>query len=122
MRHRPLLLVLPFLVLPFLVLACSFRRDPPPGASGSEIYRLQNCANCHGDAREGTRNGPALRSLKAHWDPERLARYFDDPRAMVAEDARLQALDQEYSGDMGRYDNLNLGQRRTLAWWLISNE
>lgn len=109
------------LLLPLLTLACSFRRDPPPGASGAEIYRLQNCANCHGDKREGTRNGPPLRGLAAHWDAERLARYFADPRALVAEDARLRALDQEYSGDMGRYDNLNLGQRRTLAWWLISN-
>jgi cytochrome c2 len=112
---------LPLLLLPLLALSCSSRRDPPAGASGGEIYRLQNCANCHGDAREGTRLGPALRSLKAHWDPERLARYFADPRAMLAEDARLRALEQEYSGDMDRYDNLSLGQRRTLAWWLISN-
>lgn len=117
-RRLPLLL---FSLLVLLPLACSFRRDPPPGASGSEIYRLQNCANCHGEAREGTRLGPALKGLKPHWDPERLARYLADPRAMLAEDPRLRALDQEYSNNMGRYDNLNIGQRRTLAWWMISN-
>lgn len=112
---------LALLVLPFLALACSFRRQPPPGASGAEIYRLQNCANCHGEEREGTRRGPPLAGLRANWNAERLAEYLVDPPAMVARDARLVAYDEQYgSSDMGRYDNLDLGQRSTLAAWLLA--
>jgi mono/diheme cytochrome c family protein len=104
-----------------LALACSFRRQPPPGASGAEIYRLQNCANCHGERREGTRRGPALAGLRARWTIERLAAYLADPPAMLETDARLASLDEQYgSSDMGRYDNLDLAQRSTLAAWLLA--
>jgi cytochrome c553 len=110
------LLLLPLGLAP----ACSFRRQPPPGASGAEIYRLQNCANCHGEVREGTRLGPPLAGLRAHWTRARLTEYLADPRPMVEADARLSALDERYgSSDMGRYDNLDLSQRSTLAEWLL---
>jgi hypothetical protein len=50
-----------------------------------------------------------------------LAGYFLDPRAMVASDPRLSALDQSFgSSDMGRYDNLDAAQRATLAAWLLA--
>lgn len=102
---------------------CSLRRQPPPGASGAEIYRLQNCANCHGEGREGTRRGPPLAGLRSNWTRARLAEYMLDPRPMVARDARLARLDQQYgSSDMGRYDNLDLVQRSTLADWLLAAE
>ena len=106
-----------------LLPACLFRRQPPPGASGAEIYRLQNCANCHGKAREGTRLGPPLEGLAQHWTRARLAEYLVDPRPLVASDARLSALDQHYgSSDMGRYDNLDLALRTALADWLLAPE
>ena len=110
---------LPLLLLPWLALACS--SAPPPGASGSEIYRQQGCASCHGDKRQGTSDGPTLMGLRAHWDPERLARYLEDPGAIRREDSRLRALDEQYPGEKDAYDHLSIGQRRTLAWWLISN-
>lgn len=108
-------------LLPFLALACSFRRQPPPGASGAEIYRLQNCANCHGEEREGTRRGPPLAGLRSNWSAERLAEYLADPPAMVANDARLALFDEQFgSSDMGRYDNLDMEQRTRLAAWLLA--
>lgn len=109
-------------LLPGLVLACSFRRQPPTGASGDVIYRLQNCANCHGEEREGTHLGPPLAGLGERWSVELLAEYLADPSVMVARDARLAALDVQFgASDMGRYDNLDLAQRRTLAAWLLSS-
>jgi len=117
MKHRLLALsLLPLL----LVVACSLRKQPPPGASGEVIYELQNCANCHGPAREGTRLGPALAGLDPSWTRERLAEYLDDPRAMVAREPRLQELDRTWSTDMGRYDNLSQDQRLVLADWLLA--
>jgi cytochrome c553 len=108
------------LALVGLLGACLFRRQPPPGASGAEIYRLQNCANCHGEAREGTRLGPPLADLRAHWSAARLAEYFLDPRPVIEQDARLVELDRSFgSSDMGRYDNLDLEQRTHLAEWLL---
>jgi mono/diheme cytochrome c family protein len=112
---------LAFLALSVSALACSLRTQPPPGASGAEIYRLQNCANCHGEEREGTRRGPPLAGLRSYWDAERLAEYLVDPPAVVARDKRLAAYDEQYgSSDMGRYDNLDLAQRSTLAAWLLA--
>lgn len=115
--------ILALLLLSSLVAtaACSLRRQPPPGADGAEIYRLQNCANCHGDAREGTRRGPPLAGLRANWDSARLAEYLADPASMVARDPRLMTLDERFGGiQMGRYDNLDLAQRTTLAQWLLA--
>jgi len=123
MSSRALLLTVPALVLVLVpVLACSFRRQPPPGAPGDEIYRLQNCANCHGEAREGTRLGPPLGEVARHWDVEHLAAFLADPRPVVEGDGRLGAYRATYgSSRMGPYDNLDLDQRRTLAAWLLAN-
>jgi len=111
----------PLLLLPLLfVTACSTRRPPPPGASGDVIYALQNCANCHGEDRQGTKLGPSLRPLSSEWTRERLAEYLADPRAMVAGDARLAELDRAFSADMGRYDNLSHDERLVLAGWLLA--
>ena len=115
------LLPITFVVPALFLLACSLRQQPPPGASGAEIYRLQNCANCHGEEREGTRRGPPLAGLDEHWTAERLAEYLSDPGATIAGDARLRAMDEDFgSSNMGRYDNLDPEQRRTLAAWLLA--
>ena len=114
-RLRPLLAAL------VLAAGCSTRRQPPPGASGDVIFELQNCANCHGPAREGTRLGPPLAGLTAHWTREPLAEYLADPRAMVAREARLAELDKAWSSDMGPYANLSHGERLVLADWLLAH-
>ncbi|MEQ1891078.1 MAG: cytochrome c [Planctomycetota bacterium] len=107
------------LVVTLLSAACSTRRPPPPGASGDVIYELQNCANCHGPAREGTRLAPPLAGLAAHWTRDSLAEYLADPRAMVAREARLKELDKAWSSDMGPYANLSHEERLVLADWLL---
>ena len=99
--------------------ACSLREDPPPGASGADIYALQNCANCHGQLGRGSSLGPPLASLGRHWTSELLVEYLADPRLFVERDERLAALSAEYSGQMSRYDNLSVEQRRVLAEWLL---
>lgn len=119
MKIAPLSTLLPLVPLA-LVAACSTRRPPPPGASGDVIYQLQNCANCHGEDRRGTRLGPSLVPLASSWTRESLASYLADPRAMVAADERLAALDREFSADMGRYDNLSQDERLVLAGWLLA--
>lgn len=114
---------LPFagIVLALLSLcACSLRRQPPPSADGATIYRLQNCANCHGERGEGkSRHGPALRDLGAHWKRDALAEFLDDPVPVAERDPRLRELQERSGGKMGRYDNLDLPLRLTLADWLL---
>ena len=62
------------------------------------------------------RRGPPLAGLRANWDSARLAEYLADPASMVARDPRLMTLDERFGGiQMGRYDNLDLAQRTTLA-------
>ena len=97
------------------VLACATPQQPPPGASGAEIYALQLCSNCHGDAGQGNRLGPPLRDLATRWTREELADFFADPDRWEAEDARLGGLADEYSGDMKTYENLSLDERLRLA-------
>ncbi len=101
-------------------LACALRRPPPPGASGAQIYELQNCANCHGEEGAGTSRGPALRELSRHWTRERLVDYLADPQAVAAVDPRLRARGREFSSEMGPYDNLTAEQRGVLADWLLA--
>ena len=101
--------------------ACSLRQAPPPGATGDEIYALQNCANCHGLDRKGMPNGPALADLERHWTRDTLAEFLRDPKAFVKTDARVAALKNQYSTGMGRYDALTLDQRLVLASWLLTN-
>ena len=111
------------LVVASLVLlgtACQTRKDPPAGAGGDLIYELQNCANCHGENGEGNMLGPPLARLSSHWTAEELTEYLADPDAMLAGDERLQGIAKGYSGQMSRYDNLSLEQRRVLAEWLLA--
>ncbi|MEN8162274.1 MAG: cytochrome c, partial [Myxococcota bacterium] len=100
--------------------ACSSRVDPPPGASGEEIYALQNCANCHGERGEGRSLGPPLRELAASWTVADLGRYLARPADFIERDPRLRSLDAEYTAEMNRYDNLTDDERRVLAEWLLT--
>lgn len=94
----------------------------PPGASGADIYVLQSCGACHGEHGEGTDRAPALRGMAEHWTVERLAGYFVDPRAYVAADPRLAAVDERFSLRMPVYDNLTPAQARLLAEHVLGLE
>lgn len=108
--------------VPLLAIACSLRQPPPEGASGPQIYELQNCANCHGAGGEGSSLGPALRGLAAWWTRDALVSYLADPRTFVENDPRLKELDERYWGSMSSYDNLTAAQRGVLADWLLALE
>ena len=99
---------------------CLLPTQPPPGASGAEIYALQLCANCHGPAGEGQTQGPPLRDLGALWTREELADFLADTEAWEQRDPRLGRLAEEYSGDMKPYDNLSLEERLRLADYLLA--
>ncbi len=71
---------------------------------GSGIYVRENCANCHGEAGEGTKRlGPPLRNLGEHWDRARLETFLLDPGKVEAEDQRLDELKSSYWGRMTAY-------------------
>lgn len=99
--------------------ACSSRIPPPPGAGGAEIYRLQNCANCHGDSGEGNFLGPALENLKRDWNLPDLVSFLADPGPFLAKNGRLATLRKAYPAAMSRYDNLDENQLGVLARWLL---
>ena len=107
------------LLVGVFVSACNLRQPPPPGANGATIYRLQNCANCHGENREGKSLGPKLLGLQKHWDPEALASFLSNPKDFLGRDERLAQLEKSYPGSMSRYDNLSKEQRLVLAEWLL---
>ncbi|MEM7310089.1 MAG: cytochrome c [Planctomycetota bacterium] len=100
--------------------ACRFPAQPPPGASGAEIYALQLCANCHGEQGEGKTQGPPLRGLSAHWSRDDLADFLAETDAWEERDERLARLAREYSGDMKPYDNLSPAERLRLADYLLA--
>ena len=101
----------------FLLSGCLGRRPVPEGATGDQIYVLQNCKLCHKADGRGGKRAPKLENLSRHWTVERLALYLDDPEPIIAEDERLGV--KEYSLPMPSYRNLTLEQRTTLAEWLL---
>ena len=98
---------------------CQTPEDPPAGASGRTIYRLQLCRNCHGEAGEGRSNGPPLRGLAKHWTRADLADFLGDTEGWEERDERLAGLSEEYSGDMRAYANLTAAERTRLAEYLL---
>jgi len=103
-----------------LLPACQLPKDPPPGATGAEIYTLQLCFNCHGDQGEGKDLGPPLRDLSQSWTRDELADFLGDTERWEEEDERVYQLSQEYDGNMRGYWNLELDERLRLADWLLS--
>ena len=99
--------------------ACLGAKQPPPGASGREIYELQLCANCHGEAGEGTSRGPRLVGLAMHWRPASLVDFLADTDLWEKDDERIGRMAAAYSGDMRGYDNLSAAERTRLAEYLL---
>lgn len=110
------------LLLSTATAACFGPRQPPPGAAADLIYELQNCANCHAADRSGTRLGPPLAGLRAHWTRASLARFLEDPEPWRAGDPRLAEQARELDSVMGPYANLGPEERLRLADWLLALE
>jgi len=91
----------------------------PEGASGADIFVLQNCRQCHEDDGSGSGRAPALGNLRANWTTDQLVLYLFDPAPFIAADARLKKLEDDHSLEMPRYHNLTEDQRTVLAAWLL---
>jgi cytochrome c553 len=106
------------LALGLLAAACQSPTPPPPGASGATIYALQLCANCHGEAGQGTWRGPPLSGLSAHWTRDELAEFFAAPERWAGS-GRLAELAQRFPRPMDSYAALAPDERRRLADWVL---
>jgi len=103
-----------------LLSSCLGRKPVPEGASGAEIFVLQNCQLCHEADGSGSRRGPALGNLGAHWTQAELVDYFFDPAPAIAASTRLQEYEDKHSLSMPRYHNLTEEQRVELAGWVLT--
>ena len=103
----------------FLLPGCLGRRPVPEGATGDQIYVLQNCKLCHKADGSGGRRGPKLEDLTRHWSVERLVLYLEDPEQIIADDERLLSREDDFTLSMPSYRNLTFEQRTTLAEWLL---
>jgi len=96
----------------------------PPGEPGSGpwLYVVKACGNCHGQEGQGSKTGPALKELGAHWDEEQLVAYLGDPKSVQAESPRLQVLSGAYPLNMPPAPDADERQLRTLAQHLLGME
>jgi len=67
---------------------------------GARLYATYGCASCHGGQGAGGTLAPPLADLGRYWDREGIADYLRDPRAWLAKDPRLEALQQRFSAQM----------------------
>ncbi len=102
-----------------LLASCLGRRSVPEGATGAEIFVLQNCKLCHEADGSGSKRGPALKGLREHWTEAKLVDYLFDPKPFIEASPRLKELEKTHSLPMPRYHNLTEAQRGELAGWLL---
>jgi len=112
------LLILSALVACACVSAKSSSTNSAP--NGGAIFRASRCADCHATDLTGSKAGPSLEGLSANWTRSELTEFLADPAAVVSKDARLGALNMQYSQDMPAYDDLSSKQRDALAGWLLT--
>ncbi len=108
-----------FALLAIALASCLGRKPVPEGATGAQIYVLQNCKLCHEPDGSGSDRAPALGGLREHWTRDRLVLYLFDPAPIIAADPRLKELEDTHSLPMPRYHNLTEEQRGVLADWLL---
>lgn len=111
----------PLLILTALAAgACVSSSSAGSTPSGVAIFRASRCADCHGSDLTGSKAGPSLEGLSAHWTRSELAAFLADPSAVASKDARLSALDLEYDQDMPAFGDLTDKERDALAGWLLT--
>jgi mono/diheme cytochrome c family protein len=92
----------------------------PSGDRGAQIYAMESCAICHGKQREGTRLGPPLIGLKAHWTEDKLVRdYFPDPVTFQNNDPRLREMLKTFNTMKMPAVRIPEADQRALARWLL---
>jgi mono/diheme cytochrome c family protein len=101
-----------------LVTACA----PEPNAprSGAQLYREQNCVQCHGPTGEGTQLGPSIADKLSYWKRESLAEFLADPIAYSARDERLAAQGKQYLTPMVKFLTLSEDERLRIADYVLA--
>ncbi len=113
MRALPLLALAAALVSP----ACFFYVRPR--SDGPTLFRVENCANCHGPNGVGSPNGPTLVGLERNWDPETLNAFLADPEAWRERVPRLAELARAHRNRMPSFSHLSDRERSKLATHLL---
>lgn len=96
----------------------SEQKEPRKAMTAEEVFKVGNCAMCHGQDLNGTPLGPPLKGVKANWDVPKLLAYFKDPATYADNDPRLAANKGKYSVPMPP-QRLPDAELTTLAEWLL---
>jgi mono/diheme cytochrome c family protein len=99
--------------------ACS-SGDVGAPSQGSDLYRTQACATCHGSEGQGSMLGPALKGAGVHWTREKLVDYLSDPQTYTSMDPRLAQQGKTYLQPMPAYKTLKPEERAGLADFVLS--
>ncbi len=79
-----------------LLVGAACGEDP----EGREAYVESGCPRCHGSDLQGTRLGPSLNGLNAHWDREGLTAFLARPDSFRTSDQRLELVAQQFPSPM----------------------
>lgn len=113
-------IVVGFSVLVF-VLAGVLSGCTRPELPGRALFHAGFCPQCHGDNRQGTKQGPPLKQLKRYWTEDQLVVYLTDPPTTIATNERLRILTHLYPAIMPTF-KMDEGNRRELAHYLLMAE
>ena len=78
-----------------IVAGCGQSQPAVPAVGG--LYASLGCARCHGEAGEGTRTAPPVRSMQRFWDQDGLVELLQDPTGTVARSPRLMVASERYA-------------------------
>lgn len=95
--------------------ACADEVEPSGPPDGAQLFREQNCVQCHGPEGRGTNLGPALFDKKSFWTRQELAQYLTDPQARIQKDERLAKQADLYRLPMTKFVALSREQRLAIA-------
>ncbi len=108
------------LALLFMLLGTACSEESAAPRSGEQLYREQNCVQCHGPLGEGTQLGPSIADKRSYWNRESLAAFLADPQAYSARDERLAAQGRQYLMPMVKFLTLSQEDRLRIADYVLS--
>lgn len=107
---------LQWILLPLVFLAgCGSKPRAYPGRA---LFLGAFCVQCHGETRQGTKQGPPLKQLDRYWSEETLLDYLADPAATVEINPRLKELSHLYPALMPKF-SMSDANRRELVRFLL---
>ena len=103
-------------LIPLVLLTGCGRK--PREYPGRALFLGAFCVQCHGENRQGTKQGPPLKQLTRYWTAESLLGYLADPAATVETNPRLKDLSYLYPALMPKF-NMSDTDRRELVRFLL---